>query len=298
MAIIQEFAGKLNVGILEIMKTLDKPAKAPEWWNWECDRALIMSMSRHGLWRVWNWIVDRSLPFRKFIPRGLVAEFERVAEAESSRLKKIRPPNLDIPEELEFVFVQPNRTARALSVIKSITQLVKKYEAKKEKQREGGLPMRLNLVTIHSLGTLRPGFECKVAPYPVGFCSERQYKLPHWPSRQRFRCEIEEKDGNPLFRVTLLVDPPQTFTAPMASDAWNLAVAAREALLRESGEQFEEAEQSGSRMGNTMFGLLHHTVLEELARLPGAELMKSLNRDLEITVSPRPFKIVLPVFAG
>jgi chromodomain-helicase-DNA-binding protein 7 len=296
---VRAFAAELNGERAELLRKLERPSHAPGWWAWECDRALILSVARHGRLKVAMWVIDRSLPFRRRLPAHVIEPLERAAEQEGARPTKVRL-SVDIPDELAYLFRERSRLARCTAVIGAVDRmLVEQPEAPpRAKKGKGGFPMvvwsGMMLVSVGRLVVDNVFYDSMAATYPVGFCTERSYKAARWPSRARFRSEILEGDGRPLFRVTCLTGPIQVFTTGDPSEAWRQAIEA-------VGRRFNQDPEKGRRVyGNALFGLLNKKVVDELLKLENASRMHGLHQPVgsaeSQSTSSQPFEFPLPLF--
>jgi hypothetical protein len=253
----------------------------------------------------------------------MVEALEKAAEQEGLKCKRKVKPNVEIPEELQFVYRERSRIGRILSVINQVNKALKKKQneedgnGKKSSHRRREkfgqedfdqsdelmqLPVSLGSnLRLVSLGTLIPGdkaFECHSTPFPVGFCSERVYKQPEWTGKLRFRSEILNVEGKPLFRVTSLSEDGIVFEADNPSEAWKLAIDFYDKKIKKVVES-DVTVESGKRLGNLLFGLSDSRVIRELLKLPEAVKFKSLqraNRRKKGSIQGDAFEILVTMF--
>ena len=135
LSMIHRFAFKLNPRRLEAMKKIERPASGPEWWTWECDRAMILSIDKFGLNKTAVWLIDPALPFRQNLPADLLETLVKAAEQGESKTKqKTFKPPADLSEDMSQLFRQRWCVSRAVNVIKAVRAALKKEV--REKQRE------------------------------------------------------------------------------------------------------------------------------------------------------------------
>jgi SNF2 family DNA or RNA helicase len=309
MGEIHNFLAKLSQRRTDLLKQIDRPNNGPDWWTWECDRALIVGIAENGTIRFGRWLIDRQLPFRKHFGKPLVEALERVAEAQDKGKKSKLV--CELPEDFAWIFRARSRMSRALSVINSVKRLAKRQPEpgdssqpgkRGRRKRDSPFPMSVGGgLSILSLGSLVPGFESGVTPYPVGFVSRRGYKMPDWTAKVKFKSEIIDKGGRPSFRVTCLAGPVAEIEADDPSDAWRLAIdAVAQRVPKDKAVTMTPEDMQRKRVsGNVLFGLCNKKVIQELLKMDRADEMNSLKRRFpeKVDLAPQPFEIRLPVFA-
>ena len=277
---IYKFVSKFGKRRTEIMKNAPKYNSAPEWWSWECDRALILAINNYGQNSFSQWIADKQGPFRVHIPQELVAGFDEAAEAEAQKQRAIRPQEIG---EFQFLYNQRSRISRALAVITYISKELSKQKKQKEKEekkakKEGSQSGKGSSVLtfkgqlkIISLGKIlnQRRFVKKDIVYPVGYVSHRRFRMnkskdpKYW-----YKCEIEERDGKPIFTVETIDNPEHgKFESDDINNVWRLVI---DFLAKGSTEKQTMIRGAG------LFGLQKKEVKEELAKLPGAEGIECL----------------------
>ena len=136
LTVIRNFTGDLNPEKLELLKDVERPAVGPEWWNWECDQALILSLDKYGLNKIATWLVDPTLPFRQHLPVDIVEALIKAAEQEQKRNRKVTL-GVELSEDIAFLSRERSRVSRALSVIKAVNASIEKTA--KAQEREASL---------------------------------------------------------------------------------------------------------------------------------------------------------------
>ena len=281
MQYIYRFIKKLGKRRTEIMKNAPKYTNAPEWWSWECDNALIHNIAQYGLNICSQWVIDPQGPFRAHIPAELLDGFVDAAEKEKLKGKAPRPSELG---EFLFLYNQRSRISRATTVIKFISKELRKQKKQKEKdEKEAKKPEKKkgkkndgtcllkfkNELKIINFGTIvnTKRFVKKDVVYPVGFISQRHFKIPTSKADKLwYQCEIASKDGKPLFTITTIgAEPEEKFESDDPTTAWRLVAEKRAA---------ETGDKAGTLRGAWLFGLHNKDVKEALSKLPGASTLE------------------------
>ena len=281
---IHLFIRKLGRRRTDYIKTCPPNQQGPGWWSWEHDKALIQSLSQYGINIVTTWVADPALPFRQHIPKELLESFDEAAAKEKQKGKLFKPNDIG---DFVFLYRERSRVSRSLAVINHVSKEMKKNKkvAEKEKKHhkkshETENPQFVLKPNPHlrivSLGKLKNDkqFIRKSTPFPVGFVSERKYKIPGSKGNSLwFKCEIQEQEGKPVFIVSSdKADPPICLTGNDPADVWNqiidhLVVKANDSTIK-----------TPKVIGNSMFGLVNPTVQEELSKLEGAKHMKCFSK--------------------
>jgi SNF2 family DNA or RNA helicase len=291
MSSIRQCVSNMNPAVLEVMKAADSPPRGPDWWTWECDQALLTSMAKHGLIRCWGWLLDKSLPFRKCIPRRAVGEFERAAALELEKMTPVRL-GIELPAGFELLATSANRIHRAMKVINYTTKKLGKA-ALNRKENEMTLPLTSGSLTVLALGQLlpeNPSWDGKAGPIPLGFVSEREYALAHWPSDIKFRCTIEAAKGKPAYRVRVLAGDSPEVVAANPTTAVKMAVDRANEIVANAGNPQPAGQRLETMPGMTFVGLSLRRVRAAIATLH-AELPAP---DLTEGAAQPPFQVVLP----
>jgi hypothetical protein len=280
---------------------------------------MILAIAEHGQIRVSTWLIDSNLPFRANLPEELIEPLEKAAEQEAARGRKVKPL-VEIPEDLQSLFRERWRVQRAITVISTVNKALDKPE-KKEKRRkrktvepqievedENGflkLPVSLGKSgRLMCLGTLVPGqpaFQCRATPFPIGFCTERTYRHPDWTAKVPFRSEILDGGGRPLFVVTRLSESEERFVANDPSEAWRMAIESADGEMRKKELETRLDPDSGKKLGNTLFFLVHKKVVQELCKMEDANqfagLVRANARMTRDQWRSEPFEIPVPLFS-
>lgn len=122
---IYKFANKLrhdNKSIIEMLKKLDKFGGI-EWWNYECDIALINSIAKYGLMKFSIWMIDQSLPFYKHIPQEALIAFANAASSEKKKIARVALLAENLPEDI-ILLKEKSRIERARFVIRSVHKML------------------------------------------------------------------------------------------------------------------------------------------------------------------------------
>ena len=311
MSKIYKFVSKLGPKRLEIMKNAPASNGVPEWWTWEHDNSLINNLAQYGLNYCVTWVADKNGPFYAHIPIDLLPQFEEAAKKEMERGKTVKPQ--DQGEDFLFIFRERSRVARALSVIMYVSKELKKQQKGEESQEAGdekakqkkekakndktneGIILRVNpSLKIISFGhiMLAKGFFSKSSVYPVGYSCYRRYKVKgtkcplYW-----YKCDIEEVNGKPAFKVETVDRPDQKkYESDSPQTVWTMIA---EDLAKEINETPKKV------VGTWMYGLNSKEVHQELAKLPDADKVPFLNPELEKKpVVQTPVKPVLPIIVS
>jgi hypothetical protein len=306
MAEIREFVGNMDSHVTELLRTVGVRGPAPDWWSWECDRALLFAVNEYGRSKVAPWALDATKPFRKHFPKACRLALEQAAEHVDSRPRKLK---VAVPDDTQCLFRESWRISRCLSVVHAVNKVMQKdrnAEASVKKRRSktatqvavnGDFPVAVGhgtvLVSPGRFILNDPRYDTKHAPYPVGFCLERVYRVSDWPRSLKFRAEIKEGENGPCFVVACLTEPVEVFRARDPSDVWHQAIAA--ARKRFGQPELPDDEPKKKSIGRILFGLYNKKVLEELVKLENARAMAGLQRAMEpIVPVTQPFEIRLP----
>ncbi|OHS99099.1 SNF2 family N-terminal domain containing protein [Tritrichomonas foetus] len=255
---IYSFMHKLGSRRTEIIKTMPKFYNL-EWWDYECDLALISSIAKYGLAKYATWMLDEKLPFRKHIPDDCIESFARAAASEKTKIKRANVIfDGSLPDELNSFMKEKVRTSRALHVINYVHKQLNKQKKEEEHQKQkeeqkrlkfeekakakeaknnqaGSYPIKLNQhIRLFAPGEIvtpyNRKFDGKCTAYPIGYKIERDYKYKTWQSKRKFRAEIIGGDlqTGPIFKVTILDNDEnlgnKEFEGHTPSESWKQAI--------------------------------------------------------------------------
>lgn len=140
--------------------------------------------------------------------------------------------------------------------------------------------IRVGTLSLHNIGQLLPHqlesgfFHNRRYIYPVGFRSTRIYWSMRVPrGRSRYLCEIAEKNGRPLFRVTAsdrdMTD--ECVEHETCADAWQLILTKVERIR--NGSRFLRL-FSQHLKGEDMYGLSEPHIVRAIESLPGVDCLR------------------------
>ncbi|EAY08212.1 SNF2 family N-terminal domain containing protein [Trichomonas vaginalis G3] len=289
MAKIYRFVRKLSHRRIESLKQAPKLSNGPDWWNWECDLALIKNIAMYGQQATSIWIVDPQGPFRAHIPPELLESFEDAASKEKEKLGKGKAIKPSDQGPFVFLFRERTRIARAITVITYVfkdVDKVKKHEKTERKSKATGeYKVKTKDLRVTELGAILNNryFVKKTHVCPIGYTAIRRYRFPSQKEYMNYKCEILSQNDRPYFKVTNIdADPPQVYESDDVNNVFKLIV---EDMCK------DPMQKKPSIKGNFFFGLVNKDVKAELSKLPGAESISCLIQE----PTTLPFKVKIPL---
>lgn len=187
---------------------------------------------------------------------------------------------VSIDEELEEDFTSQDpelaqlkkarRSATSpISQEKEDTQIYKVAPIPFDAEGNPVLPVSLNMVTLHELGTIvhdRPAYHTRRYILPVGFHTSRTYLSCLDPNEGliTYHSVILDNGPTPLYQVYPEGHPESAFTSASSTGVWN-AVAKASAQIRGK-------DSAPAISGPDYFGLSNPTISMLIERLPNANL--------------------------